>query len=165
MAKLDTNNRQVERLQENLQSIRRIAGWSAEDLGEKIGVTKQTIRNIENRKTKMTLTQYIAIRAVLECEVDESPENKLLGESISLLLDESGRMSPEEYQKAKNIVNTIAGAKAEGVEDETLLDTFLTLLKASALLGAGIALVPSPLGIVGGLWLKKLLGKEPETVE
>lgn len=56
---------------EPLSSIRKIAGWTAATLGDKIGVTKQTISNLENQKSPMTFTQYIAIRAVLDAEVEK----------------------------------------------------------------------------------------------
>lgn len=46
----------IKKLQVNLSSIRKIAGWTAQDLGKKIGVTKQTISNLGNQKTEMTLT-------------------------------------------------------------------------------------------------------------
>ena len=59
----------VEKLQNNLLLIRKAGGWSAEEFGDMIGVTKQTISNLENKKTKMTKTQYIAIRAVLDYEI------------------------------------------------------------------------------------------------
>ena len=44
-------------LQDNLSSVRKIAGWTTEEFGDKIGVTKQTISNLENKKTAMTRTQ------------------------------------------------------------------------------------------------------------
>lgn len=69
---------QINRLQQNLSSIRKIAGWSAETLGNKIGVTKQTISNLENKKTPMTFTQYIAIRAVLDAEIETNKDNEAL---------------------------------------------------------------------------------------
>ena len=46
----------IKRLQQNLLAIRKFAGWTTENLGEQIGVTKQTISNLENGKTEMTLT-------------------------------------------------------------------------------------------------------------
>ena len=59
---------EITRLQENLQLIRRMAGWTAKELGEKIGVTRQTINNLERLeksetkpneyKYKLTKTQY-----------------------------------------------------------------------------------------------------------
>ena len=56
---------EIDLLQENLKLIRRSAGWTIEELANKIGVTKQTIINLEGLKSKMTKTTYIAIRAVL----------------------------------------------------------------------------------------------------
>ena len=38
---------EIERMQKYLQLIRRAVGWSAEEFGERIGVTRQTINNIE----------------------------------------------------------------------------------------------------------------------
>ena len=39
-----------DRLQQNLLLIRRCVGWTAIELGEKIGVTRQTINNLEANK-------------------------------------------------------------------------------------------------------------------
>ena len=54
-----------EKLQKYLPLIRSAAGWTAEELGKKIGVTKQTISNLENQKTKISKTQYLAIQMVI----------------------------------------------------------------------------------------------------
>ena len=59
---------EIERLQDNLLLIRRAAGWTAEEFGEKIGVTRQTINNLEAKRNKLNKTQYIAMRAVIEAE-------------------------------------------------------------------------------------------------
>ena len=59
----------ITKLQNNLLLIRNAGGWTAEVFGDMIGVTKQTISNLENKKTEMTKTQYIAIRAVLDYEI------------------------------------------------------------------------------------------------
>ena len=45
---LEQRQKQINRLQKNLSSIRKIAGWTAEVLGNKIGVTKQTISNLDS---------------------------------------------------------------------------------------------------------------------
>ena len=85
---MDKNQQKhIRRLQDNLASIRKIAGWTAEQLGEKIGVTKQTISNLENNKSPMNLTQYIAIRSVLDHEIQSNPENTVLPEVVAILLD------------------------------------------------------------------------------
>ena len=45
---MDTTKNEIIKLQTHLLSIRKIAGWTAQELGQKIGVTKQTISNLEN---------------------------------------------------------------------------------------------------------------------
>ena len=77
------------RLQKNLPIIRNLAWWTAEDLGGRIGVTRQTITNMEKSATlAMTKTQYIAIRAVLDYQIEESNNSALANawlESIAIL--------------------------------------------------------------------------------
>lgn len=59
----------IEILQDHLADLRKIAGWSADELSQKLGVTKQNISMLENKKNKMTQTQYIAIRFLFDSEV------------------------------------------------------------------------------------------------
>lgn len=49
-----------------------------------IGVTKQTISNLENKKTEMIKTQYIAIRVVLDYEMEENPNREILKSAVKL---------------------------------------------------------------------------------
>ena len=80
---------ELKRFQNNLPTIRKLYGWTIEELATKIGVTKQTISNIENRKTELTRIQYIAIRAVFETEASTRPpeERDFLVNIISKLID------------------------------------------------------------------------------
>ena len=50
---------EIERLQDNLLLIRRAAGWTAEEFGERIGVTRQTINNLEAKRNKLNKTQKL----------------------------------------------------------------------------------------------------------
>ena len=75
------------RLQEHLSTIRKVAGWTTERLGEEIGVTRQTISNLERNKTPMTKTQYLALRAVFNHEAMISG-NIALAQVIQSLVDE-----------------------------------------------------------------------------
>lgn len=72
------------RMQDNLLLIRRAVGWTADEFGDKIGVTRQTINNIENKRNRLTKTVYIAMRSVLDAEIIQSPEDT---EMLRLLLD------------------------------------------------------------------------------
>lgn len=94
-------DKEIEKLQTNLQAIRRVAGWTTEELGEQIGVTKQTISNLENHKTTMTKTQYIALRAVIDYEIATNTENSTLAQVVKALLnpDEEEDLTEEEETK------------------------------------------------------------------
>lgn len=153
-------------LQQNLSSIRKIAGWTAEELGSKIGVTKQTISNLENNKTTMTLSQYIAIRTVIDYQIENDPGNTVLPQAVKILLDGHETISSEEYAKAKKAIETAALSAAGGVSGVTLATIFSSVLGSSAgvsaLLSSSVAL--GPLGFVAGgavagtaLWVKKLM--------
>lgn len=147
--------REIERLTQNLPAIRKIAGWSSEELGEFIGVTKQTISNIETRKTKMSKTQYIAIRTIIDYEIAEHPENELLVNVVNILLNSDD--TPESEQKAK-------------VTREMLDKTSKTAITSGAIAGvsAVLSVLASPavapvLGsaiLASSKWLKKIITKE-----
>lgn len=53
---------EIAKLQDNLLLIRKAGGWSAEEFGDMIGVTKQTIasvdKGIHNKTTKYGLPTY-----------------------------------------------------------------------------------------------------------
>lgn len=75
---------EIKRMQCHLLLIRRATGWSAEEFGNRIGVTRQTINNIESGRNNLTKTQYIAMRSVLDAEISSSPDDT---EMLQLILD------------------------------------------------------------------------------
>lgn len=101
----------------NLSSIRKIAGWTAEVLGNKIGVTKQTISNLENKKTPMNFTQYIAIRSVLDAEIEQNKENKVLPQVIAILLDSGDELDNDEYEEIQKSVETVSAVASGGIKE------------------------------------------------
>ena len=88
---------EIIRMQENLLLIRRSVGWTAEEFGDRIGVTRQTINNIEFGRNKLTKTQYIAMRSVLDAEMAQSPDDTTM---LRLLLD-ALIDHPEKYGEAE----------------------------------------------------------------
>lgn len=143
----DQRQKQINRLQENLSSIRKIAGWTAEVLGNKIGVTKQTISNLENKKTPMNFTQYIAIRSVLDAEIEQNKENKVLPQVIAILLDSGDELDNDEYEEIQKSVETVSAVASGGI-------------KGAALLSALTALSPLVIGLLSSVKItdwKKLL--------
>lgn len=88
---------EIIRMQENLLLIRRTVGWTAEEFGDRIGVTRQTINNIEFGRSKLTKTQYIAMRSVLDAEMIQCPEEtEMLRLLLHVLVDH-----PEKYEEAE----------------------------------------------------------------
>lgn len=144
---LEQRQKQINRLQKNLSSIRKIAGWTAEVLGNKIGVTKQTISNLENNKTPMNFTQYIAIRSVLDAEIEQNKENKVLPQVIAILLDSGDELDNDEYEEIQKSVETVSAVASGGI-------------KGAALLSALTALSPVVIGLLSSVKIsdwKKLL--------
>lgn len=152
---------QIKRLQDNLSSIRKIAGWTAEDLGEKIGVTKQTISNLENKKSPMNLTQYIAIRSVLDYEIENNKENTVLPQVITILLDKADEFDEKDYTNLKEAISAVSISAAGGVAGATLASVFTGVLAPIGMLGA----VATPIGAIVGetsYWIAKIMKKKDE---
>ena len=149
--KLDERNKQIKKLQQNLSSIRKIAGWTAEVLGEKIGVTKQTISNIENNKSSMNFSQYIAIRSVLDAEIANNKENELLPKVVAILLDSEDEINEDDYSKIQDVVETVAATAAGGTPTTKLDSVFEILIKSIPFV------VPVIGAIIGSVNWKKIL--------
>lgn len=149
--KLNERNKQIKRLQQNLSSIRKIAGWTAEVLGEKIGVTKQTISNIENNKSTMNFSQYIAIRSIFDAEIANNKENELLPKVVAILLDSEDEISEDDYSKIQDVVETVAATAAGGTPTTKLDSVFDILIKSIPFA------VPVIGAIIGSVNWKKIL--------
>ena len=164
---MDNRNEEeiISLLQENLSSIRKIAGWTTEEFGEKIGVTKQTVSNLENKKTVMTRTQYIAIGSVLKYEISSNKNSEVLSYVVNILLDNEKSYSDEERGKIKENINMLAVASMGGVKGKKLTDFSEKI--GIAFVAAGVATVASAGGVLSGfvaatatstVWLGAILG-------
>lgn len=147
----------IKRLQHSLSTIRKIAGWTTEQMGEKIGVTKQTISNLENGKNSMNFSQYIALRTILDYEIETNTENEVLSKVITILLDSD----EEEYIKYKGSMEIIAASAVGGVSGAALLGLFVKLVPMAGIgLAAGLAPIVGlgiASGIVSAAWLKNIV--------
>ena len=66
--------RMVETMQVSLKQIRQVLGFGVQEFGDLIGLTRQTINNLETQKNKMSSIQYIAICAVIDNCLKDKPE-------------------------------------------------------------------------------------------
>lgn len=146
---------EIVRLQEYLPIVRGSMGWSAEELGERIGVTRQTIHNIEKKKTDLTKTQYLAIRSVIYAEIENSKNTEdfqMVSDLLSVLVDSPDDYSPEQreqlLEKAKLLIPAILD---DSVDREVTNKEWAKTAGAvvAALAGAGAA----------AFWISRLIKK------
>lgn len=143
---------EIAKLQRNLSLIRNAGGWTMQEFGDMIGVTKQTISNLEKdfgEKPTMSKTQYIAIRAVLDYEMKQNPNNDLLKSAVNLCLN-SDTISKEDGEKVKAFMS---GAKKSGLDDEAIIAGIAALVGVAA-----VSLVSPAVVTAAGAWLVKLFG-------
>lgn len=78
-----------ERLQNALVLLRRLRGWTMQDLANRIGVTKQTISNMEHGKIQLTRSWYILIRMAFQSSLYELTDSdaKRFSYSLETMLD------------------------------------------------------------------------------
>ena len=145
--------KQIEKLRQNLGAIRKLAGWTAEDLGDKIGVTKQTISNLENNKNPMNFTQYLAIRTILDHEIANNTENTILREAVDILLDRED-INEQDYEKLQEQISAIAISAAGGVAGATLTTLFTGV--TGGILGAVPILGGPVVATLGAVWMNKI---------
>ena len=154
---------EIERLQKYLLLIRRTVGWSAEEFGERIGVTRQTINNIEAGRNKLTKTQYIAMRSVLDAEIASFPsETEMLRLILDVFVDNPDNYKEEDREKLLSQANMVTPSIL--ARATTRKDVSKTLILAAASMGIVLSTLAVPIstGIIGSsTWIAKtLLGKK-----
>lgn len=115
-------------MQNCLSVLRKINGWTTENLGTRIGVTKQTISNLENWKVTMTKTQYIALRSVFEYEINCIKDNMTLQRIMRILFYSDVKYSKETMNKITEALDNLAAAASGGVSGAQLFLLSTTLL-------------------------------------
>ena len=162
---------EIIRMQNNLLLFRRTVGWTAEEFGEKIGVTRQTINNIESGRNKLTKTQYIAMRSVLDVEMAQAPEDtEMLKVLLDVLVDHPENYSSENRDELLSKANMMAPSILAGTT--TRADVSKEWMKAAGVIVGGTALL-GPLGLGMGIaainaWLVKAFAsseKKPTSKE
>ena len=117
--------KEIGKLQMNLGIIRKLAGWSPKELGDMIGSTKQTIYNLENMKSPMSLSQYISIRSLIDYAIESEPENGLLSKSVDILVNNSDAFKSDDLSEIRDNLIVLAAAKSAGITNDSV-STFLS---------------------------------------
>lgn len=87
MATAELEQRWIDKFQENLSIIRKVAGWTTQELADELGVARQTVSNLETGRSPMTKLQYLALRTVFNTEI-AGRENRDLAKVIKTLVDD-----------------------------------------------------------------------------
>ena len=155
---------EIQRMQDNLLLIRRTVGWTAEKFGDQIGVTRQTINNIESGRNKLTKTQYIAMRSVIEAEMVKHPdETEMLRSLLDMLVDHPEKYTEDEYSSLLEKANMMAPSILTGTASRaTVSKEWMKSADAIGALLAGVAVTPivgapAVTGVAIGGWLAKAI--------
>ena len=76
------DNGNIVNMQKKLKLIRQVFDVTITNFADMIGVTRQTIYNIENDKTILTKTQYLALCQVIRTLLNKSPDKYAIVKSI-----------------------------------------------------------------------------------
>ena len=146
---------EIQRMQDNLLLIRRAIGWTASEFGEQIGVTRQSINNIESGRNKLTKIQYIAMRSVVDAEiVKHQEETKMVKILLDMLIDHPENYSKADYNELLEKANLMSPSILAGAATrETVSKEWM---KTAGAVVAGTMAVGAPIvGAAVGGWLAK----------
>lgn len=80
----------IDTLQTSLRQIRQMLQFGVQEFADIVGITRQTINNLESGKNVMSSVQYVAICAVIDHCLRDKPEQMTLLSGILCSNDKSG---------------------------------------------------------------------------
>ena len=104
----------IDKFQENLGPIRKVAGWTTQQLADELGVARQTVSNLETGKSPMTKLQYLALRTVFSAEIARR-EDRDLARIIKTLVDDGKPTLSTAMQALAVITGALASGTAAGI--------------------------------------------------
>lgn len=151
---------EIIRMQQNLLLIRRTVGWTAEEFGDKIGVTRQTINNIESGRNKLSKTQYIAMRSVLDAEILRSPQDtEMLKLLLDVLVDSPENYSDEDVEILVAKANMLTPSILAGTTSrKDVSNEWITSIRKLSGVSASAGLFGAAGAMALSTWLAKALG-------
>ena len=109
---MEWKDKTIERLQKNLSLIRQLVGWKATEVALHIGVSRQSISNIERLRSKMTLIQYKAIMSMIEEKMNEEGFREILPGLYGTIIQ--GDFTESEEKNITDILYEAVEDKKEG---------------------------------------------------
>lgn len=84
----------IENFQISMKAIRLLMGYSIVELAEYVGVTRQTINNLETGKSKMSAMQFLSLAAVVDNYIAVNGD---MYQAIAAILDGNGKKAVDRY--------------------------------------------------------------------
>ena len=84
----------IENFQISMKAIRLLMGCSVAELAEYVGVTRQTINNLETGKSRMSVMQFLSLAAVVDNYIAMNDDKY---QSIATILDSNSKKSVDTY--------------------------------------------------------------------
>lgn len=154
-----------ELMKKHLKSLRKIAGWTEDELGAIIGLSKQTINGFENNpNTPLSYVQYIALLAVFEQKA-KNDKNESLQAILNLLFHEKDLYNKNKEEIDDTIVMLAGAAGAavgvgKSIGAKALLPITTALMPFLGPLGGITALIGgTTASLVGSVVLKRIKNK------
>ena len=154
---------EITRLQKYLALLRTTANWSVQEFAEILGVTRQTINNLERTKEpiKMSKVQYLAIRSLFTHEIEQG--NKMLGQLLYCLVDHPEKMTDEDRlliaQQAKLLSSAVKGGSTKEEINSSWSRTFSDETWAE-ILGVAVGVIGASLATIAIDWLDVAMKKK-----
>ncbi len=151
-------NEDISILQRNLKSLLLIGGWEEEELADYLGVTKQTVWNLQSNKSSMSKLQYFGIRLFVENKIQQPNDNPVLKDVVPLIfrsLDEETIGEPENNNdQVENALKAIAASANSGIRGDSLVP-----ISSSILSGLGVVLPAAGMAALVGLTIWGVMKK------
>lgn len=132
---------EVMRLQKNLPTLRACANWSVQDFADMLGVTRQTISNLEKKDggTNMSKVQYLAIRSLFSYEIEKNG-NKKLSDLLYYLVDHPEKLDQKNQSILSQQAKVLSSAIKGGASKSDVDDIWASILKAVGVAAIGTAI-------------------------
>lgn len=146
---------EIKRLQNNLPTLRACANWSVQDFADMLGVTRQTINNLEkiDGGTTMSKVQYLAIRSLFSYEIEKN-NNKKLSDLLYYLVDHPEELSEEKQAILSQQAKVLSSAIKGGASNSDVDDIWSSILGIIDITAIGTAL-----GVAIG-WIDSYMSKK-----
>ena len=141
---------EISRLQNNLPLLRSSANWSVSEFADLLGVTRQTVNNLEKKDPiKMSKIQYLAIRSLFSYEVEKG--NTILGQLLYCLVDHPEELTENDANLIRKQASLLSNAVKGGSTSKEIEDTWKQIISL-----AGISILP--IAIEAGIaWIGRIV--------